>query len=167
MFAYINPIFMTNLQWFHRQNQLFEHKVRSDTVHLAQAILNLAINARDAMPDGGTLTVSTGARQIMRQRMATGRNMPPGRYIAFDVTDTGIGMDGKTMARIFEPFFTTKEVNKGTGLGLSTIYSLMEQLGGYIDVESTLGKGSTFSLYLPEVAAPMTQQPSGETVAAI
>jgi PAS domain S-box-containing protein len=144
-----------------------KYTVRSDPVHLAQAILNLGINARDAMPDGGTLIVSTGARQIMRQRQAGGRIMPPGRYVVIDVTDTGTGMDAQTMERIFEPFFTTKEVNKGTGLGLSTIYSLMEQLGGYIDVESSVGEGSTFSLYLPEVSAPISQQSSAAAIAAI
>jgi two-component system cell cycle sensor histidine kinase/response regulator CckA len=120
-----------------------------DPMQLDQAIINLAVNARDAMPDGGRLRIET--RNIVIDP-TDGKTRPaiPGRYIAVSVSDTGHGMDKATAARVFEPFFTTKKVGKGTGLGLSMVYGFVNQSGGQIEMQTKVGQGTTFTIYLPE-----------------
>lgn len=123
--------------------------VRADLVQLEQVIINLAVNARDAMPDGGQITLRT--RNVEEAEAATFdyRGMPPADYVLIEVADTGTGMSQEIMEKIFEPFFSTKELGKGTGLGLSMVYGIIKQTGGFIYPESEIGKGTTFRLFLP------------------
>ena len=122
-----------------------------DTAQIDQVLINLATNARDAMPNGGSLTISILAVELEESFKKTHGFGKPGRYVLLSVSDTGIGMNEETMARIFDPFFTTKEVGKGTGLGLSSVYGIVKQHGGYVDVTSKVLKGTTFDVYLPLV----------------
>jgi two-component system cell cycle sensor histidine kinase/response regulator CckA len=123
--------------------------VMADSVQIEQILMNLAINARDAMPQGGTLGISTGSREIGEEQAKRYNIQGPGRFACITVSDTGAGMDDKTKERIFEPFFTTKEVGKGTGLGLSIVYGIVKQHGGYVEVMSEPTRGTTFEIYLP------------------
>jgi len=132
--------------------------VRADPNQIEQVLMNLAVNAQDAMPNGGDLTVTTGAVEIAGQAGI----LEPGRYVLISVRDTGQGMDAGTLSRIFEPFFTTKLTGEGTGLGLATVYGVVRQSGGQIQVESHVGLGSTFRVYLPVASG---EQPASRETA--
>ena len=128
--------------------------VMADAGQIEQVILNLAVNARDAMPDGGKLTLETRQREIGGERRGSTEAARPGRYVELRVSDTGIGIDPNIQARMFEPYFTTKPSGKGTGLGLSTVYGIVEQAGGYVSFSSKPGDGATFRILLPRIDTP-------------
>ncbi len=133
--------------------------IRIDPVQLEQVIMNLALNARDAMPEGGTLTIRTRFSRVDDPAALKLADIEPGLYSLLEVVDTGIGMDAQTQARIFEPFFSTKEVGRGTGLGLATVYGIVRQCGGAIHVQSAPGQGSTFAVYFPQARAALATAP--------
>ena len=129
--------------------------VQADRGMIEQVIMNLAVNARDAMPSGGTLTISTNPIELNDAYVQTHPEARLGVFVCLRVSDTGCGMDPATMARIFEPFFTTKEVGKGTGLGLATVYGIVKQHEGWVEVSSEVGKGSTFNVFFPASGEPV------------
>jgi PAS domain S-box-containing protein len=129
--------------------------IKADPVQITQVILNLALNSRDAMPDGGLLEISTENFEVTAESEAASGQVPPGSYVRLIVRDTGTGMDETTQNRIFEPFFTTKETGKGTGLGLSTVYGIVIQSGGFINFDSAVGVGATFFVCFPRTQQPM------------
>ena len=126
-------------------------KIYVDPGQVDQVFMNLVVNARDAMPYGGTLKISTESTELLARHAVLSESLKPGPYVAVTVADTGVGMDAETVQRIFEPFFTTKEQGKGTGLGLATVYGIVQQSGGLITVRSTPGKGTEFKILLPIV----------------
>jgi len=127
-------------------------RTRADAGQIEQVIMNLAVNSKDAMPNGGKITIQSGNAQLRHDDLGREYSyIKPGEYVVLSVSDTGHGMDKETQLRIFEPFFTTKEKGKGTGLGLSTVYGIIKQSGGYVLVESELQRGTTFRIYLPRV----------------
>ena len=153
--------------------------MKVDPVQLEQVVLNIAINAKDAMPNGGRLTLECGNIHWSKQDNRPELDMTPGSYAALTVTDTGTGMDSETLSRVFEPFFTTKDRTQGTGLGLAVSYGIVKQAGGYIWASSEQGRGSSFRLFLPRTeeadsfifepavaeASPTSEPPGGgETI---
>lgn len=137
--------------------------VQVDPIQVEQVLVNLVLNARDAMPQGGKLTIETYNMDLEEGSRSNGGITPAGKYVVLAVTDNGCGMDEETQSRIFEPFYTTKELGKGTGLGLATVYGIVRQSGGFIWVYSEIDQGTTLKVYLPRVNDPATALPSEQT----
>jgi CheY-like chemotaxis protein len=128
--------------------------IKADRGQVEQVLMNLVVNARDAMPQGGRVRISTATALLDASFLARYAGAAPGPYVSLTVADTGCGMKPEVVARVFEPFFTTKPVGKGTGLGLSTVYGIVKQGGGCVTVDSTAGAGTTFTIYWPQVDQP-------------
>jgi CheY-like chemotaxis protein len=148
--------------------------IHADPGMLEQVLVNLAVNARDAMPKGGSLSISTFPREIDEAYVLKQPEARTGYFVGLSISDTGHGMDSTTLGRIFEPFFTTKEIGKGTGLGLATVYGIVKQHHGWVEVESQVGQGTTFTIFIPastkskpaqEIVQPQEAAPGGtETI---
>ncbi len=134
--------------------------VKADQGQFEQVVINLAVNARDAMPSGGTLTIRTANAHQERQLRRGHEAMPAGDYVLIEMTDTGVGIPKENLARIFDPFFSTKQVGSGTGLGLSTVYGIVKQTGGFVFASSTPGEGAVFQIYLPRCGPADAAQPA-------
>jgi two-component system cell cycle sensor histidine kinase/response regulator CckA len=165
----LRPLIGENVEFTTSLAQDAAH-TRADAGQLEQVLMNLVVNAKDAMPGGGKLTIETQNIDVNESHRRGQAFIRPGHYVRLSVGDTGMGMDKETQSRIFEPFFTTKEKGKGTGLGLSTVYGIVKQSGGYVLVQSEEERGTTFHIYLPRVAGvaekhapPVTQAPLGGT----
>src|SRR5690606_29332251 len=131
--------------------------VHADEAQLSNALINLVVNARDAMPSGGTLSLRLANEKVATSSSLGSAIMPPGDYVRLEVADTGVGMSKEIQSKIFDPFFTTKPVGQGTGLGLATVYGIVKQSGGFIDVRSEIGKGTSFHIFLPRHAGAGVQ----------
>ncbi|HEX3717704.1 MAG TPA: response regulator [Verrucomicrobiae bacterium] len=138
-------------------------RVKADSGYVGQLLMNLVVNARDAMPNGGKLTIATGNAKLDEASARKHEGATPGNYVVFSVSDTGTGMTDEVKAHLFEAFFTTKPKGKGTGLGLATCQTIVQQLGGFIDVRSELGKGTTFRVYFPRVDQPLDDAAKPQT----
>ena len=136
-------------------------QVKVDTGHLESAILNLAINARDAMPQGGKLLLATGNVTFEEERTEAYPDIEPGDYVMISVSDNGVGMPPEVLERCFDPFFTTKEVGKGSGLGLSMVYGFVRQSGGHVKIDSSVGHGTTVRIYLPRSRESVQERGDG------
>ncbi|MCM2344943.1 MAG: PAS domain S-box protein [Alphaproteobacteria bacterium] len=141
--------------------------VKVDAGQMEQVLINLAVNARDAMENGGDLTIRTFAFENNKAKSCVTDEMPPGQWVALAVEDTGTGIPREIMTRILEPFFTTKEVGQGTGLGLATVYGIVRQTGGYLDIESTVGTGTIFTIYLPRAPEGEIRSEDAESIAGV
>jgi len=140
--------------------------IRADPAQLEQVVLNLIVNARDAMPDGGNVAIRTANVELDDAFVRAHPGSRRGSYVSLAVADTGIGMDEHVKAHIFEPFFTTKGENQGTGLGLAIVFGVVKQTGSYIAVDSELNRGTTVTVYFPRAMAPLTElQPAGPATA--
>jgi two-component system, cell cycle sensor histidine kinase and response regulator CckA len=154
----VNPLIGENVELITVLHPESTH-TRADAGQLEQVLMNLVVNAKDAMPAGGRLTIQTGTIVVDENHRRGQQFIRPGHYVTLAVSDSGMGMDKETQSRIFEPFFTTKEKGKGTGLGLSTVYGIVKQSGGYVMVQSEERRGTTFHIYLPQVEGAAEKHP--------